>query len=126
MGLARRCPPGAMRRLVFLALLAGAATQAGPVPIECLPLPPHHSPAVTNPYQAIAIAHWAWKAVYGKAGWRVVYSPQSVSQFEPFKASLSNGIWHVWGTSYLPEMGRGPEAYICASNAKAVAMGRDD
>lgn len=115
-----------MRTLALLMLAATAQAAAGEWPIQCKALAPGRAPLVDNPFKAVTRARSAWRSVYRQASWRVVYSPASVARFEPYTATLSNGVWHVIGAPLLPAAGRGPEAYVCASDGHTLAMGRDD
>jgi len=115
-----------MRTLVLLMLAVAAQAAAGEWPIHCKALAPGKTPLVDNPFKAVTRARWAWHSVYKQASWRVVYSPASVARFEPYTANLGNGVWHVIGAPLLPAAGRGPEAWVCASDGHALAMGRDD
>ena len=112
----------------LIALLLATTTQAAAEwPIKCKPLPERGRALVDNPFRAVERAHWAWHAVFRQASWRAVYSPGNVARFEPYSASLDAGVWHVVGKPPLQSAGLGaPEAYVCASDGHALAMGRDD
>ena len=115
-----------MRYLVAL-LLATTTQAAAEWPIKCKALPDGRQALVDNPFRAVERAHWAWRSVFRQASWRVVYSPGNVARFEPYSASLNAGVWHVVGKPLLETAGLGaPEAYVCASDGQALAVGRDD
>ncbi len=115
-----------MKTLALLMLAVAAPAAAGEWPIHCRVLAPGRAPLVDNPFKAVTRARSAWHSVYRQASWRVVYSPASVARFEPYLATLSDGVWHVIGTPLQATAGRGPEAYVCASDGHTLAMGRDD
>lgn len=48
--------------------------------------------------EAVSKAKLAWKQIYEKASWHKVYSPESTAKFEPYTATLVNGVWIVKGT----------------------------
>ena len=70
--------------------------------------------AISSADTAIAAAKKAWSAVYEKAGWHKVFSPESVAAAEPYSALLKNGIWIVSG-KHKPGA-TSPTAQVCASD----------
>jgi hypothetical protein len=51
---------------------------------------------VTSADVAILSARHAWQSVYEKSR-SPVYSKESAAKFEPYTATLENGVWHVRG-----------------------------
>ena len=54
--------------------------------------------AVNTSEQAVAHAKTAWASVGEKANWHAVYSKENTAKFEPYTATLENGVWVVRGT----------------------------
>jgi hypothetical protein len=48
--------------------------------------------------EAVSRAKSAWKSIYEKNRQRAVYSEESTAKFEPYMATLKDGVWHVRGT----------------------------
>jgi hypothetical protein len=112
--------------LVLLGLGLAAVAAASAEPKQCKPGSGGAVP-VQNAAAAITLARQAWLSVYSNARWRKVYSPANVLRFEPYRASLDGGVWHVVGTPPPTDPGaRGPEAAICASDGDTTVAGRDD
>jgi hypothetical protein len=47
---------------------------------------------------AILSARQAWQSIAEKKGSSSVYSKESAAKFEPYTATLKDGVWHVRGT----------------------------
>lgn len=60
--------------------------------------PTSGSNSVTTAEEAVSKAKLAWKQIYEKANWHKVYSPENTAKFEPYTATLVNGVWIVKGT----------------------------
>jgi len=93
----------------FLALVLLSATSTGVCPAT------ESGAKVAVPTERAAIA-------VAKAAWHGKFSAASVKEREPYRAELSDGTWHVFGT--LPAGWRGgtPEALVCASNGKVLKV----
>ena len=52
---------------------------------------------VTTADAAILSAKQAWQSIYEKNG-SPAYSKESAAKFEPYTATLKDGVWHVRGT----------------------------
>ena len=50
---------------------------------------------VTTAEEAVTRARTAWKSVGEKASWHVAYRKESTAKFEPYTATLENGVWIV-------------------------------
>ena len=77
---------------------------------------------VRSPEEARASARHAWDSVYSKTK-SETFSPQNIRQFEPYTATLRDGVWHVHGT--LPSNFHGvvPEATIRESDGRIDVSG---
>jgi hypothetical protein len=53
---------------------------------------------VNTAEEAVARAKTAWASVSEKASWHVAYSKENTTKFEPYRATLENGVWVVRGT----------------------------
>lgn len=53
---------------------------------------------VTTPEVAVHRAKESWTSIYEKASWKADYGEGSTAIFEPYTATLENGIWIVRGT----------------------------
>jgi hypothetical protein len=53
---------------------------------------------VTTPEVAVQRAKEAWASIHEKATWKTGYSEESTAKFEPYTATLEDGIWVVRGT----------------------------
>jgi hypothetical protein len=56
------------------------------------------SEPVTTEAEPIAQARGAWKSTYEKAPSLTIVSPEETSKFEPYTATLEDGVWIVRGT----------------------------
>jgi hypothetical protein len=54
--------------------------------------------AVTTPEAAVEKAKQAWASIHEKASWQSAYSKESTVKFEPYAATLEDGVWVVRGT----------------------------
>jgi hypothetical protein len=78
--------------------------------------------AISSVDAAIAAAKKAWSAVYEKARWQKVFSPENVAAAEPYSASLKNGIWVVSGKQRPGATS--PTAQVCASDGATSVGGK--
>ena len=85
------------RRAVFSLALVSLGMAAA-----CRSSPP---PPITTPEAAIAVAKAAWPTIYDKTHYPV-YSQEETRKFEPYTATLKDGVWIVKGT--IPPGYRGP------------------
>jgi hypothetical protein len=53
---------------------------------------------VTTPEAAVEKAKQAWASIHEKASWQSAYSKENTAKFEPYTATLQDGIWVVRGT----------------------------
>lgn len=53
---------------------------------------------VTTPEAAVQKAKEAWASIHDKASWQTAYSSESTAKFEPYTATLEDGVWMVRGT----------------------------
>jgi hypothetical protein len=77
--------------------------------------------AVATAAAAIAAAKEAWRPIYSKAPQHSAFSPESISQGEPYVATLESGVWHVVGTLPKGTVGGAPEASICEVDGSVSA-----
>ena len=63
------------------------------------------TPPITTPEAAIAVAKAAWPTIYEKTHYPA-YSGKETARFEPYTATLVDGVWIVKGT--IPAGYRGP------------------
>ncbi|MBC8077792.1 MAG: hypothetical protein H7Y32_17080 [Chloroflexales bacterium] len=79
----------------------------------CKPTAPGETLAIPTEQAAVTAAKAAW---YGK------FSTSAVEEYEPYRAKLEDGVWHVFGS--LPPGWRGGtlEAVICASDGKVLKV----
>jgi hypothetical protein len=94
---------------ILVALLIAAQT---PAP-RCEIPHPEDAIVVSTQQEAISIA---------KIAWSKQFSAQSIKRHEPYKATLKEGTWFVFGT--LPKGWRGgtAEAFICQKTGKVVKI----
>lgn len=107
------------RRLGFIclivALLAAAAS----------PFVFTKFPTVTTAPAAVAAAKAAWQSAYIEAPWHKEFNPDNIARYEPYTATLSNGVWSVSGTTSLGSGNDTPKARIRRwDGAAAVSYGR--
>lgn len=77
---------------------------------------------VNTPAEAVARAKTAWASVSEKANWHVAYSKENAAKFEPYTATLENGVWVVRGTVPSGYRGEMPEARVRQSDGQ-VSVG---
>lgn len=78
--------------------------------------------SVTTAAAAILTARQSWASLYEKLNGRnPVYSKKETAKFEPYTATLSNGIWLVRGTIPLGFHGETIETNVCQSDG-SVSM----
>jgi hypothetical protein len=84
---------------------------------------PAPSQPVVHEEMALAMAHKAWAAVFSKTA-SETYSADSVRRFEPYSATLDNGVWIVRG--HVPDGFHGvvPEARIVQADG-VVSVGAE-
>jgi hypothetical protein len=75
--------------------------------------------AVTTPEAAVAAAKNAWSGVYDKTQ-RPQYSSKETEKFEPYSATLDDGIWTVKGTIPLGFRGETLVTTVRAKDASAT------
>ena len=61
---------------------------------------------------AVARAKIAWASVSEKASWHGAYSKENTAKFEPYTATLENGMWVVRGSVPSGYRGEMPEARV--------------
>ena len=91
----------AIRRALCLPLLLLAACARAPLP----PQP------VVHEEMALAMAHKAWASVFSKTA-SETYSADNVRRFEPYTATLDDGVWIVRGHVTDGVHGVAPDAHI--------------
>jgi hypothetical protein len=69
--------------------------------------------------EAVARAKTAWASVGEKASWHAVYSKESTAKFEPYTATLENGVWVVRGTVPSGYQGEMLETRVRQSDGEA-------
>ena len=102
---------------VFSVLLSMAPS----VLATCRPASPGKGVAVSTPEAAVAAAKDAWESISSKATWVETYKRASVAKFEPYTATLMDGVWYVVGTIPLGYHGRMPKALVCESDGSVEA-----
>jgi len=108
-----------MKSTFFASIVFASSAAFATTEMPCGPF--DQKASVSSPEAAIVAAKQAWKSIYSKASWHAVFGPANVDSFEPYSASLKDGIWFVAGT---PNNGRrSPVAYICASDGAASIHG---
>jgi len=73
---------------------------------------------VETPEAAIAAAKSGFQGVYDKASWQTELSPENVSRFEPYRATLRDGWWDVLGTPRAGYQGRMPRARVARADGR--------
>jgi hypothetical protein len=114
----RRVPQGHLHAMVVIACLVAicATAQACEKPEAGKPI------AVATAAAAIAAAKAAWSSIYSKAPQHSAFSPENITQAEPYVAALENGVvWHVVGTLSKGTVAGTPEASICAVDGSVSA-----
>ena len=101
--------------VLAVALLATPALAGCPTPVS-------GSVKVPTAEEAIAKARDAWGSIYDKTG-HAIYSEESTAQFEPYTATLENGVWTVRGTIPAGYSGNTLVTTICQSDGAAHAQG---
>jgi hypothetical protein len=79
-------------RIIPLAMMA-----ALPIVFGCSSASNEKVP-VTTSEAAIQKAKEAWVSIYDKASWQTAYRSESTAKFEPYTATLQDGVWLVRGT----------------------------
>jgi len=77
---------------------------------------------VNTAEEAVARAKTAWLSVSEKASWHVAYSKENTAKFEPYTATLENGVWVVRGTVPSGYRGEMPVARV-RQNDGQVSVG---
>jgi len=70
---------------------------------------------------AINTAKRAWTAIHEKDPTNAESAPDYMAQFEPYSATLKDGVWHVQGTSPPGFHGRAPVMSVCRNDEGAAA-----
>lgn len=78
-----------MKRAIFAAL--------GMLPIVFACSSASNDAPVASANAAIMSARQAWQSIYEKNR-SAAYSKESAAKFEPYTATLKDGVWHVRGT----------------------------
>ncbi len=85
------------------------------------------SQPVETPEAAIVAAKRGFQGVYDKASWQSELSPENVSHFEPYVATLRNGWWDVVGTRPVGYQGRMPRARVARTDGRVeVTVDKED
>jgi hypothetical protein len=80
---------------------------------------------VTTAPAAVAAANAAWQSSYIEAPWHKEFSPDNIARYEPYTATLSNGVWSVSGTTPVGIGKDAPKARIRRRDGAAdVSYGR--
>jgi hypothetical protein len=74
--------------------------------------PPAKNAAVATSASAIAIA---------KPELMRKFSSERVARYEPYAATLKNGVWHVRGHLPAKALGGTPEAQVCQSTGQVLS-----
>jgi hypothetical protein len=69
---------------------------------------------------AIARAKAAWASAHEKNPYGGTYSPANMAKFEPYSATLKDGVWRVQGTVPPGYSGYVPITSVCRNNEGAV------
>jgi hypothetical protein len=93
--------------LVFLCLASAAG--AGPCPTATAGKPL----AISTEASAIAAAKAAWRSIHEKTWYDAHFAPSSIARFEPYRAILQGGEWHVISASADYSKDDAPEALVC-------------
>jgi hypothetical protein len=70
---------------------------------------------------AIAQAKAAWIAIHEKDPTNATSAPDYIARFEPYSATLKDGVWHVQGTIPPGFHGRAPVMSVCKNDEGAAA-----
>jgi hypothetical protein len=65
---------------------------------------------------AIASARAAWTSIHEKTSSSDVYSPANMAKFEPYTATLNDGVWQVRGTVPPGYLGFVPITSVCKND----------
>ena len=76
---------------------------------------------VNTAEEAVTRAKAAWASIYEKASWHVAYSKENTAKFEPYTATLENGVWVVRGTVPRNYRGEMPEARVRQNDGQVSA-----
>ena len=87
----------------------------------CRPPSPGKAVAVSTPEAAVAAARDAWESISSKATSADSFKRESVARFEPYTATLTDGVWYVTGTIPAGYHGRMPKALVCESDGSVEA-----
>ena len=66
--------------------------------------------------KAIEHAKDAWAATFEKSPHSDLYSPTNMARFEPYWATLKDGVWHVEGTIPPGYHGYAPKTSVCRND----------
>jgi hypothetical protein len=72
-----------------------------------------------NAEAAVAHAKGAFASTYEKNPSSYPYSPTNIAKFEPYTATLRNGVWHIDGTVPAGYHGSVPAVSICRNDGAA-------
>jgi hypothetical protein len=75
--------------------------------------------AIDTPDSAIEAARAAWESIDSKNAGAGRFSKESIARFEPYKATLSDGVWTVRGTTPDGREG-GPTTTVRADNGQVM------
>ena len=107
-------------KLLIAVLFVSLASPAGAV-ARCNPPSSGGRVAVSTPEAAVAAAKDAWDSIAAKATWHDTYKRENRARFEPYRATLTNGVWHVVGRIPADFHGRSPKALVCESDGSVEA-----
>jgi len=68
--------------------------------------------AISTEAEAVAAAKGAFRGVSSKLARPSVFDEANVRRFEPYSATLKDGVWHVVGTRRAGQAGGIPEAFV--------------
>ena len=112
-----------IRSSIKLPLAVMLVLVAGPQGLlaRCLPPSPGKPVAVSTPEGAVSAAKDAWESISSKATSAESFKRESVTRFEPYTATLRDGVWYVVGTIPVGYRGRMPKALVCESDGSVEA-----
>jgi hypothetical protein len=76
--------------------------------------------SITTAAGAVASARTAWQAAYGKTPGNAEFSRESTARFEPYTATLKDGLWVVRGSVPSGFHGNVVESRVCASDGSVA------
>ena len=86
--------------------------------VDC---PPVEGPRASKDAEsAIAHAKGAISSVYDKGAHSALGSPADIARFEPYMATLKDGVWHVEGTIPAEYHGPVPITSVCRNDEGAT------